>query len=158
MLVKSWGRTYGIEWNILRPSNNYGQHQYPEKLIPKSAWRMRRGQPALMHGDGSYVRTWLHAEDSVDAILTVIEKGERNTIYNIGGNIEIPNIDVLRAIARHLGVPEDRAWVSTGNRRGQDVRYSLDDSRIKALGWTPRRQFFEELPVIVDTFDFKRFA
>ena len=158
MLVTSWGRTYGIDWNILRPTNNYGPQQYPEKLIPKSSWRMRRGQPALMHGDGSYVRSWLHVEDTVDAILTIIEKGTRNCVYNIGSNTELQNIEVLRAIAAHLGVDEADAWVSTGNRSGQDIRYSLDDSRLRALGWEPTRQFFEELPGIVDTFDFMRFA
>jgi dTDP-glucose 4,6-dehydratase len=158
MLVKSWGRTYGVAWNIVRPTNNYGEHQYPEKLIPKSAWRMRRGQPALMHGDGSYVRSWLHAEDTVDAILTVIENGERNSIYNIGRAIELRNIEVLRAIAAHLGVDEERAWVSTGNRQGQDIRYSLNDDRLRALGWMPKRDFFAELPKIIDGFDFRRFA
>ncbi|OXT02644.1 hypothetical protein B7H23_07085 [Notoacmeibacter marinus] len=158
MLVTSWGRTYGIDWNIMRPTNNYGCQQYPEKLIPKSAWRMRRGQPALMHGDGSYVRSWLHAEDTVDAILTVIERGERNSIYNIGSDTELRNIEVLRAIAEHLKVPEEDAWMATGNRTGQDVRYSLDDSRLRELGWAPKRQFFEELPGIVDSFDFMRFS
>ena len=158
MLVKSWGRTYGIDWNILRPTNNYGEQQYPEKLIPKSAWRMQRDQPALMHGDGSYVRSWLHAEDTVDAILTVIEHGTRNKVYNVGSQTELRNIQVLRAIAEHLGVPEESAFVSTGNRAGQDIRYSLDDSRLRALGWTQKKDFFEELPKIVDTFDFMRFV
>lgn len=158
MLVKSWGRTYGIEWNILRPTNNYGEHQYPEKLIPKSLWRMKRGQLALLHGDGSYVRSWLHAEDTVDAILAVIENGERNSIYNAGGATELENIEVLRAIAGHLGVPENEAWQTTEDRLGQDVRYSLDDGRLQALGWKPARQFHDELPVIIDSFDFKRFA
>lgn len=158
MLVTSWGRTYDIAWNILRPTNNYGEQQYPEKLIPKSSWRMRRSQPALMHGDGSYIRSWLHVEDTVDAIMTVIEGGARNCVYNIGSETELQNIEVLRAIAGHLGVPEENAWVSTGNRSGQDVRYSLDDSRLRKLGWTPKRQFLEELPTIIDNFDFMRFA
>jgi dTDP-glucose 4,6-dehydratase len=99
MLVNSWGRTYSVPWNIVRPANNYGLHQYPEKLIPKSAWRMKRGTPAIMHGDGSHLRSWLHADDTVDAILTVIEKGERNAIYNVGSETERRNIDVLQAIA-----------------------------------------------------------
>ncbi|MGN6114333.1 MAG: dTDP-glucose 4,6-dehydratase [Nitrobacter sp.] len=158
MLVKSWGRTYGIKWQILRPSNNYGEHQYPEKLIPKSAWRMRRGIPAIMHGDGSYVRSWLHAEDTVEAIFAVIERGERNSIYNVGSNIELRNIDVMQAIAQHLDIPSDRAWQSTGNRRGQDLRYSLNDDRLRALGWQPRRNFRDELPKIIDGLDFTRFA
>ena len=158
MLVKSWGRTYDMPWNIVRPANNYGMHQYPEKLIPKSTWRMKRGLPATLHGDGSYVRSWLHAEDTVDAILTVIERGERNTIFNAGSNVEIRNIDVLRAIAKLVAVPEERAWVSVLDRSGQDVRYSLDDSRLKALGWKPRRNFHDELAQIVRDIDVTRFA
>ncbi len=158
MLVKSWGRTYGIPWMIVRPTNNYGEHQYPEKLIPKSSGRMRRGLPATMHGDGSYVRSWLHADDTVEALLTLIEKAPPNDIYNVGSNIELKNIEVLRAIAGILGVPEDKAWTRSVDRSGQDVRYSLDDSKIRALGWQPRRQFFDELPKIVETHDFTRFA
>ncbi len=158
MLVKSWGRTYGIEWNIIRPANNYGLHQYPEKLIPKSTWRMKRGQPAIMHGDGSYVRAWLHAEDTVAAVLTVIDKGARNTIYNVGGPVELRNIEVLRSIASILKVPEEKAWVSVEDRSGQDVRYSLDDSRLRALGWRPTRDFQTELVKVVETLDVTRFV
>jgi dTDP-glucose 4,6-dehydratase len=158
MLVKSWGRTYDMAWNIVRPANNYGVHQYPEKLIPKSSWRMRRGLPATLHGDGTYVRSWLHAEDTVEAILTVIEKGEHNTIYNVGSNVEIRNIDVLRAIAKLVGVPEEKAWVCVADRSGQDIRYSLDDRRLKALGWQPRKDFYEELTKIVRELDVTRFA
>ena len=158
MLVKSWGRTYGLEWIIARPTNNYGEHQYPEKLIPKSTWRMKRGLRATMHGDGSYVRSWLHAEDTVAAILVLIEKGERSSIYNIGSNIELKNIEVMRAIAELLGVPETSAWVQTVDRSGQDVRYSLDDSRIRELGWSPDKSFFDELPRIVESMDFARFS
>lgn len=158
MLIKSWGRTYDMQWNIVRPANNYGLHQYPEKLIPKSSWRMKRGLPATLHGDGSYVRSWLHAEDTVDAVLKVIEKAERNAIYNAGGGIEMRNIEVLRAIAGHLGVSESDAWVPVPDRSGQDVRYSLDDSKLKALGWKPRRNFHEELARIVAELDVTRFA
>ena len=158
MLVKSWGRTYALPWNIVRPANNYGMHQYPEKLIPKSSWRMKRGQPAIMHGDGSYVRAWLHAEDTVDAVLTVIEKGARGTIYNAGGGVELRNIDVLHGIAKILKVPLEKAWISVEDRSGQDVRYSLNDGRLRALDWRPTRDFHEELPKIVETLDITRFA
>ena len=158
MLVKSWGRTYGITWNIIRPTNNYGLHQYPEKLIPKSAWRMKRGLAAIMHGDGSYVRSWLHTEDTADAILTIIEKGEVNRIYNIGSDTELHNIDVLQAIAKLLDVPEQKAWISVEDRSGQDVRYSLDDKALRALGWRPRRCFSDELAIIVNGLDVSRFS
>lgn len=157
MLIQSWGRTYGVDCRILRPANNYGPHQYPEKLIPKSVWRMRRKLPAIMHGDGSYVRSWLHVEDTADAALTVIEKGKPGQIYNAGGGIELKNIKVLRAIAQHLGVPEEQAWRAMGDRSGQDVRYALDDAKLRGLGWRPRRDFFDELPKIIDSFDPTRF-
>lgn len=158
MLVKSWGRTYGLNWVIVRPTNNYGEHQYPEKLIPKSTWRMRRGLKAIMHGNGTYVRSWLHAEDTVDALLTIIRHGEAGRIYNAGSNIELQNIEVLRAIAGIVGVAEDRAWDQTIDRSGQDLRYSLDDSSLRALGWEPKREFFKELPRIVASSDHTRFA
>jgi dTDP-glucose 4,6-dehydratase len=158
MLVKSWGRTYDINWSIIRPTNNYGHHQYPEKLIPKSAGRMRRGLPAIMHGDGSYIRSWLNAHDTADAILTIIEKGARNTIYNAGSTTELRNIEVLQTIAQLLNVPEDSAWQAAEDRVGQDIRYSLDDSRLRALGWKPKRNFHEELPGILETIDHAHFV
>lgn len=158
MLIKSWGRTYDMAWNIIRPANNYGPHQYPEKLIPKSAWRMKRGLPATLHGDGSYLRSWLHVEDTIDAILKIIEAGAHNEIYNVGSKTELRNIDVVRAIADTLKVELDGAWVSVADRSGQDVRYSIDDSKVRRLGWLPTRSFHEELPRIVSELDVMRFA
>ena len=157
MLLLGWSRTYNLRYNIVRMTNNYGPNQYPEKLIPKSAWRMRRGLQALMHGDGTYVRSWLHVEDSVSAILTIMDRGEPNEIYNVHGNIELQNIEVLKKIAAILGVPEKDAFASVPNRVGQDIRYSLDDSRLRAIGWKCERDFDEELKVIVFGDDFKRF-
>lgn len=157
MLLLGWARTYGLRYNIVRMTNNYGSNQYPEKLIPKSVLRMRRGVPALMHGDGSYFRSWLHVEDSVEAILMIMDKGEFNSIYNVHGNCELKNIEVLRKLAAILSVPESEAFMAIPNRVGQDVRYSLDDSRVRALGWKPRRNFDEELRKIAFEDDFKRF-
>ncbi len=157
MLVQSWSRTYKIPFNIVRPSNNYGTHQYPEKLIPKSSWRMKRGLPALMHGDGSYVRSWLHAEDTVAAIMTVLEAGEIDSIYNVSGDLHLRNIEVLQKIAAILGVPEAEAWMPVTDRSGQDVRYAIDDQRVRNLGWHPIRDFGEELKKIIHEIDFQRF-
>jgi dTDP-D-glucose 4,6-dehydratase len=100
----------------------------------------------------------LHTEDTVDALLTIIEKGERNRIYNVGSNTELRNIEVLRAIAKLVGVPEDKAWISIEDRSGQDIRYSLDDRSLRALGWAPRRSFPDELPAIVNGMDVSRFS
>ncbi len=158
MLLLGWARTYGLRFNIIRMTNNYGPNQYPEKLIPKSAWRMRRGLPALLHGDGSYIRSWLHVEDSVQAILTVIDKGERDAVYNVRGDTELPNVEVVRILARILGCAETEAFVQVPNRVGQDVRYSLDDSRLRTLGWRPTRAFEDELRRIALDDDFKRFV
>lgn len=157
MLLLGWARTYGLRYNIVRMTNNYGPNQYPEKLIPKSAWRMRRGLPALLHGDGSYIRSWLHVEDSVEAIFTVMEKGELNSIYNVHGDSEFRNIEVIKKLATILSVPETDALVNIPNRVGQDVRYSLDDSRVRALGWRPQRNFDDELKKIAFLDDFQRF-
>jgi dTDP-glucose 4,6-dehydratase len=157
MLILGWNRTYGLKYQILRLSNNYGPHQYPEKLIPKSCWRLLRGQPALLHGDGSYIRSWLHVQDAVDAIMTIAEKGSVNQIYNVCGDDELKNVEVVMKIAAILGVPRDQAMTFVPDRVGQDVRYSMDDSRVRALGWCPRCAFDEFLPEIVKQVDFNRF-
>lgn len=157
MMVLGWSRTFGLKFNIVRFTNNYGLNQYPEKLIPKSSSRMKRGLPALMHGDGSFIRSWLHVEDSVDALISIILSGTPNTIYNVDGQCELKNIDVLRRIANILGVDQEKALISIPNRVGQDVRYSLDYSRIRNLGWKPTRIFDDELPVVVESSDIKRF-
>jgi dTDP-glucose 4,6-dehydratase len=141
----------------VRMSNNYGPHQYPEKLIPRSLWRMSRGLPAIMHGDGSYIRSWLHVEDTVDAILKVLDEGEMNTIYNISGDTELQNLEVLNRIAAIYGIPAADAFQSVENRVGQDVRYKMDDSRIRALGWEPTRDFDLSLQEIADSIDPDRF-
>ena len=157
MLLYGWSRTYGLEYNIVRMSNNYGPHQYPEKLIPRSLWRMSRGLSAIMHGDGSYIRSWLHVEDTVDAILKVLDDGEMNTIYNISGDTELQNLDVLNRIAKIYGIEPSDAFQSVKNRVGQDIRYKMDDSRIRALGWKPTRDFDVSLQEIADTIDPDRF-
>jgi dTDP-glucose 4,6-dehydratase len=157
MLVLGWARTYGLSYNIIRMSNNYGPHQYPEKLIPRSVWRMSRGLPAIMHGDGSYLRSWLHVDDTVEALLTVIERGEANTIYNVSGDIELPNIEILRRIAQIFDISPAEAIRQVDNRVGQDIRYSMDDSRIRALGWKPCRILDDALSEIARTVDPDRF-
>lgn len=157
MLVLGWARTYGIEYNIVRMTNNYGMHQYPEKLIPKSSSRLLRGRPALLQGNGLYYRSWLHVEDSVDAILAIIEKGKPNTIYNVNGTEELQNIEVVKKIASIVGVSDEKAYKFVSDRVGQDVRYSLDGTRVRDLGWQPKRDFDEELKRIVENTDFHRF-
>ena len=152
LLVLAWARTYGIQYNIVRPTNNYGQNQYPEKLIPLSVKNLRRGRQIKLHNHGTPIRTWLHVEDTTDAILTVINKGQRNEIYNISGGYELANIDTVKMIIVNYfdkqGIWQDYVDFSC-KRQGQDVRYALDDSKIRALGWKPIRDFEIELEKII---------
>ncbi len=157
LFIQSFGRTHRIPWRIIRLSNTYGYHQYPEKLIPKSAWRMRRGLPALMHGNGSYRRSWLHVDDAVDAVFRVAFEATGYSIFNASGVEELRNVEVLRMIARHVGVPEEKAFISVEDRAGQDLRYGMDNSRINSLGWQPRKHLCEELPKIIDCIEVDRF-
>jgi dTDP-glucose 4,6-dehydratase len=111
------------------------------------------GKKIPLHGDGSYVRTWLHADDTATAILQIVEKGERNKIYNVSGNYEVSNKEVIARLLRcYFGkdVPFDDFVQFNYVRMGEDVRYSLDDSQIRRLGWKNMKSFDAELPLIVE--------
>jgi dTDP-glucose 4,6-dehydratase len=153
LLVLAWARTYGIKYNIMRPTNNYGKGQFPEKLIPLSVKNLRRGRKIKLHNEGEPIRTWLHIEDTVNAILTVMNKGEINNIYNISGGLEKKNIDTVKEIIYNYH-GKDANWkdyVDFGCVRvGQDQRYALDDGKLRALGWEPYMNFDEQLKKIVE--------
>ena len=110
-----------------------------------------------MHGDGSYIRSWLHVEDSVEALLAIMERGEPNRIYNVSGDVEYANLKVLHLLADLYNVPRENAIVSVSNRVGQDLRYSMDDSKVRELGWAPRRNFERSLGELADKIDPSRF-
>jgi len=153
MLVLGWHRTHNIPYNIVRPTNNYGVNQYPEKLIPKAVKYLKLGKKIPLHGDGSYVRNWLHAEDTAGAILRIVEHGERNRIYNISGNYEATNKEVVAKILEfYFGKRVELEKFVQFNyvRMGEDVRYSLDDSPIRTLGWSTTKVFETELQRIVE--------
>ena len=103
------------------------------------------------------MRSWLHVEDTVDAILKILDEGEKNTIYNVSGDTELQNREVLERIANIYGIEGPEAYQSVKNRVGQDLRYNMDDSRIRALGWRPTRDFDASLREIADTIDPDRF-
>ena len=149
LLIKAYCRTYGIEAVIVRPSNNYGPYQFPEKLIPKTIIRAIHGKPIPVYGDGSQVRDWLYVEDFCEGLLTVIEKGRRGEVYNIPGFNEKRNIDVVRDILRLLGKPESLIKF-VEDRPGHDRRYSMRGDKIKALGWKPRVSWIEGLRKTID--------
>lgn len=153
MLILGWYRTHQVPYIIVRPTNNYGIHQYPEKLIPKSVKYLTLNKKIPLHGDGSYVRNWLHVEDTVSAILHLFEHGERNRIYNISGNYEAPNKEIIaKVLAAYFGRSEPIEEHVQFNyvRMGEDVRYSLDDSPLRALGWTNNKLFDVEIKTVVD--------
>jgi dTDP-glucose 4,6-dehydratase len=153
MLVLGWHRTHGVPFNIVRPTNNYGISQYPEKLIPKAVKYLTLGRKIPLHGDGSYIRNWLHADDTVSAILHIVEYGERNRIYNISGNYEASNREVVgKVLHRYFGEPvklEDYVQLNYV-RMGEDIRYSLDDSALRSLGWKNDKNFDDEVGIVVD--------
>ena len=151
MLVMAWGRSHKLPYVIVRPTNNYGIGQYVEKLIPKSCKFLTVGKKIDLHNNGTPVRTWLHASDTANAVTTIIEAGVVNEIYNISGPYQTENINVVKKILElhgHTNDPFD--YITHMERQGQDVRYSIDDSKLQALGWKPNAVFDDELVKIVE--------
>lgn len=153
MLVKAWARTYGLEYIILRPTNNYGEGQYPEKLIPLAVKLLQRGKKIRLHDAGEPVRTWLHADDTARAVIEIINSGVTNEIFNVSGGFEQKNKDtVKKIISCYYNDDRDyRDYVDLGYKReGQDVRYALDDTKLRNLGWKPCMEFDTQLPTLVE--------
>ncbi len=154
MIILAWSRTFKIPYIIVRPTNNYGVGQYVEKLIPKTCKFIQLGRKIPLHNNGLPSRTWLHAKDTANAIITIINNNVENEIYNIGGDVELKNIDVVKKIIKlHTGPLEinisDYCDFSY-TRDGQDVRYSLNDDKLRNLGWKNQCNFNDELPKIVE--------
>lgn len=152
MLVLAWSRTYDVDYIILRPTNNYGIGQYPEKLIPLSVKNLARGRKIRLHNMGKPIRNWLHADDTAAAVMTIIDAGVVNEIYNVGGGFEQANIDTVVKIIEHffgnLDNMKDVVDFSY-SREGQDVRYALNDDKLRSLGWEPQKVLDKEMVSIV---------
>jgi len=160
MLIMAWNRTYGVPYMIVRPSNNYGIGQYIEKFIPKSIQYLSLGKRVPLHENGTPCRTWLHAQDTADAVMFLIENGSLNEIYNISGNYEDTNLNIFKKMLACMDteIASYEQYVDFSVKRpGQDVRYSIDDSKIRSLGWNNTKLFDQELPAIVD-YHSKRFV
>lgn len=137
LLVGAYHHTYGLPTLLTRCSNNYGPYQYPEKLIPLMVGNALKNQPLPVYGDGLQVRDWLHVTDHCTAIGEVLKKGRIGEVYNIGGNNEMTNIDIVKLILKQLGKEETLISYVT-DRLGHDRRYAIDNSKITSeLGWTP---------------------
>lgn len=152
MLVLAWARTYNLPYIIVRPTNNYGSGQYIEKLIPKACKLLKLGRKIPLHNNGTPIRNWLHATDTANAVITIIENGVKNEIYNIAGGFEQSNFDtVKKIISEYNGENNIIDYLDLSYFRvGQDIRYALDDSKLRSLGWEPKKQFDNELSIIVE--------
>ena len=151
MLVLAWGRTYKLPYIIVRPTNNYGIGQYVEKLIPKTCKYLELGRKIPLHNNGTPIRNWLHASDTAEAVITIIEAGVENEIYNIAGGFEQSNIDTVHKVIKEYGILDLYNMIDLSySRVGQDARYALDDNKLRALGWEPKAIFDKELPEIVN--------
>ena len=141
MVVRAYHETYGLPVNITRCSNNYGPYQFPEKLIPLMIHNAKTDKPLPVYGDGMQIRDWLHVRDHCAAIATVLEKGAVGEVYNVGGNNEKANIEIVRLILKELGKPESLI-IHVRDRPGHDRRYAIDNTKITTrLGWRPEYTF-----------------
>ncbi|MBN2018180.1 MAG: GDP-mannose 4,6-dehydratase [Candidatus Cloacimonetes bacterium] len=132
--VLAYNRTYGIDYIITRSSNNYGIRQYPEKLIPKTIVSGLNNRKMTIHGDGSYIRSWIHVRDNCAAILSLIENNCFNDIFNICSGLEYTNLEIVNMVYDSLGTDSNLQFVD--NRWGQDVRYSISTDKIKnKISW-----------------------
>jgi len=161
MLINAWSRTYGVKYIIMRPTNNYGPNQYPEKLIPLSVKNLLRGKKIRLHNSGTPVRNWLHVDDTSEAIFSVIgasddkkQNSVLNTIFNIAGGFEQTNADTVKKVVQAFYENnKNKDWKQyvdfSYNRAGQDVRYALNDDRLQSIGWKAKKNFDKEIYSIV---------
>ena len=150
LIVRAYSETYKLPVNITRCSNNYGPYQFPEKLIPLMIGNALEDKPLPVYGDGMQVRDWLHVADHCGAIEQVLQKGRIGEVYNIGGNNEKTNIDIVRLILKMLGKPESLIN-HVEDRLGHDRRYAIDNTKITTeLGWTPQYNFDRGIVQTID--------
>ena len=147
-LVRAWHDTYGLPVLITNCSNNYGPYQFPEKLIPVVILKALGGEPIPVYGKGENVRDWLYVGDHCEALLTVVSCGKPGETYNIGGNNEKTNLELVELLCSHLDElrprPDGRSYREqisfVQDRPGHDLRYAIDASKIRReLGWTPHQ-------------------
>ncbi len=155
-LVRAYARTYGLPVTITNCSNNYGPYQFPEKLIPLMILNALEGKPLPVYGDGMQVRDWLYVEDHCEAIWQVLQHGRHGETYNIGGDNQPPNIEIVKTICalldelRPAPTPHASLITHVPDRPGHDRRYAMDITKIKReLGWSPRHSLSSGLRATV---------
>jgi dTDP-glucose 4,6-dehydratase len=149
LIALSYHATYGLPVVVTRTANNFGPYQYPEKVIPLFVTNLLDGLPVPLYGDGLNVRDWCYVEDNCVALDLALRKGSPGEIYNIGAGNEIPNRQLTDMVLSLCGAGEEMVEYVT-DRQGHDRRYSIDASKIRALGWSPRRGLEEALAETVD--------
>ncbi|MEO0232772.1 MAG: dTDP-glucose 4,6-dehydratase [candidate division WOR-3 bacterium] len=142
LLCLSFYKTFNLPVIIVRPSNNYGPKQYPEKFIPLSIIKILRNEKVPIYGNGRQKREWIHVNDTAYGIYTVLKKGEIGEIYNIGSGFEIENIELVKVIGKFMGKDKD-FYEFVKDRPSHDARYFLDSSKIRKLGWEPKINFYD---------------
>lgn len=152
MLILAWSRTHKLQFMIVRPSNNYGIGQFPEKLIPTAIKNLKDNKKIKLHNHGSPIRTWLHVEDTADAVFHIMKFGIINEIYNITSYFELKNIEVVEKIIKCFDISKDKMgeYIDFScSRAGQDMRYGVLCEKLNKLGWKSKKIFDEELEKIV---------
>lgn len=145
LLVRAYYETYHIPAIIIRPSNNYGPYQFPEKFIPLMITNLIKDKPIPIYGEGRNIRDWLFVEDNCRAIEMILHEGRTGEVYNVGGNSEMRNIDLARAVLKIMD-KEEEMITYVKDRPGHDYRYALDSSKVqRELGWRPETDITEGL-------------
>ncbi|MEO5875189.1 MAG: GDP-mannose 4,6-dehydratase, partial [Streptosporangiaceae bacterium] len=149
LIARAYARTHGLPVSITRCGNNYGPHQFPEKVIPLFVTNLLDGANVPLYGDGGNIRDWIHVDDHCRGIRLVAERGEPGEVYHIAGTAELTNLELTERLLTAFGVGWDRVD-RVADRKGHDRRYSLSDARLRALGYRPETGFDEGLAETID--------
>lgn len=151
LMVLAYFKTYQMNVGITRCSNNYGLRQFPEKVIPRFVTNILDGKKVPIYGEGIQVREWIHVDDHCRGIYLVLQKGKPGDVYNIAGEIEMPNIDLARKLIKEFGLKESESFEFVEDRKGHDFRYSLTGNKIKSeLGFKSESNFDDEITNLVN--------
>lgn len=156
LLALSYYKTYGLPVTVSRCSNNYGTHQYPEKLIPLMIQKALRDEPLPVYGDGLNVRDWIHVLDHCRGIDVILQKGVPGEVYNIGANEEVANIDLVKRILDCVGKSYELITY-VDDRLGHDRRYAINSGKLQTLGWKPECTLGDTLGEVVEWYRWKGF-
>jgi dTDP-glucose 4,6-dehydratase len=149
LLAASYGTTFGYPVVVTRCTNNYGPYQFPEKVIPLFVTNLLDGRKVPLYGEGRNERDWLHVADHCAALHLLVDRGTPGEVYNIGADAQLPNIELTRRILTALGKGEEMIE-RVADRPGHDLRYAVDSSKLRRLGWAPARSFEEHLAATVE--------